>query len=105
MDLLGKEVLKEMYKHLYVLHFERSLFLDKKDFIALGLSASATVLLTPANSVDFGHRRQISEKRGKVVECTLIFVRCSVLVRNRCVFLHTDTTQKLPTWFRPIQCV
>lgn len=65
MALLGKEVLREMYKHLYVLHFGRSLLLDKKDFIALGLSTAATVLLTPANSVGFSHHRQIFEKEGK----------------------------------------
>lgn len=65
MALLGKEVLREMYKYLYVLHFERSLLLDKKDFIAVELSAPAIVLLTATNSVDFGHHRQISEKEGK----------------------------------------
>ena len=61
MDLLGKEMLREMYTH-----FERSLLLDKKDFIAIWLAAAAVVLLAPINSVDFGHSRQISEKEGKI---------------------------------------
>lgn len=66
MDLLGKEMLREMYMHWYVFHFERSLLLDKKDFIAIWLAAAAVVLLAPINSIDFGHSRQISEKEGKI---------------------------------------
>lgn len=65
MDLLGKEMLREMYMHWYAFHFERSLLLDKKDFIAIWLAAAAVVLLAPINS-DLAIVDRSLKKRGKI---------------------------------------